>query len=361
MGSIEDQQHESREPNVQPMRTSSHRALPPPDAAPPPPTPHPTHSSSSLPQPGIVTLGQGRSGPRATNEYVDSPRSHPVIPLKPSHHPHHHQHHHLGLSSSPLLPTLGGVPSTPVLPGVHHAVNLPCRNNNHHHQRSGVGGGLNSNGVESSGGGVGGGVVVSTQPSKIAPPPPPLPLLKKKDEAAVGGVSEGGVGGEKGDGGHSSIICAQCGKCRCRLCSEPRELPVRWCCGDRCELSARKVLDVCTCFCCVQTLFYHGCGGAGEEDNAYYDDPCACGGRKCCSRWACLSACSLVLPCLWCYCPLKACLASTRACYNCCRQKGCQCSRHHHPTPPSDKTPSQSHFSQTRRLLMESESSSSSA
>ncbi|XP_076468105.1 uncharacterized protein LOC143298945 [Babylonia areolata] len=288
------------EPALQPMRTSSLRTLPLPDAP---------------PSQGIVTLGQVRCGPRAINEYVDSPRPRPLVHLK---------HHHLGVNS-PLPPT----PTTPALPGNGHTVSLPCRTN----QRTPTGGVGGGGGLTNAGVGGGGGVV-STQPSKS---PPPL-----KEEA-------GGEGGGKEDR-HSSIICSQCGKCRCTACSEPRELPVRWCCGDRYELSARKAVDVGTCFCCVQTVFYH-CGA--EEDNTCYDNPCACGGTKCCSRWACLAASALFLPCLWCYWPLRGCLAASKACYNCCRKKGCQCTRQ-----PTDKTPS--NFSQTRRLLIESESSSSS-
>ena len=292
--------------NVQQMRTSSLRTLPPPDAS------------------AIVTLAQVRCGPRAINEYVDSPRPLPILPLKSS---------HIGLNSSSLPPS-----PAPTVAGSGHAVSLPCRTN----QRTTTlgSGGVSSGGSVSSGGGSGGGVI-STQPSKS----PPL-----KDEAGGGGGGTGGGGGERGvvtGDGHSSIICSKCGKCRCAACSEPRELPARWCCGDRYELSGRRAVDVCTCFCCIQTAFYH-CGA--EEDNACYDDPCACGGSKCCSRWTCLAASALFLPCLWCFWPMRGCLAATTACYNCCREKGCQCSRR-----PSDKT---SNTSQTRRLLIESDSSS---
>ena len=279
------------------MRTASLRTVPPPDASPSPPA--------------VVTLAQVRCGPRALNEYVDSPRPLPVLPLKPA---------HLVLNSSSLPPS----PAPPVA-GSGHSVSLPCRTS----QRSA------SSGGGGTGGGQGGGSgVVSTQPSKS----PPL-----KEEAGGGG-ERGAVPGD----GHSSIICSKCGRCRCAACSEARELPARWCCGDRYELSARRALDVCSCFCCVQTAFYH-CGA--EEDNACYDQPCACRGGKCCSRWTCLAAAALLLPCLWCYWPLRGGLAATTACYNCCRHKGCQCSKR----PPPDKA---SNCSQTRRLLIESDSSS---
>jgi hypothetical protein len=182
----------------------------------------------------------------------------------------------------------------------------------------------------------GGGTVITNQPIKTPMPPAP--------------VKDNGGGADRGDG-HSGIICSKCGKCRCAACSEPRELPSRWCCGDRYEVSARKALDVVTCFCCVQTVFYH-CGA--EEDNQCYDHPCQCGGTKCCSRWACLACSALVLPCLWAYWPLRGCLAGATACYNCCRKKGCQCAR----TRTQQQEKINTGCSQTRRLLIESDSSS---
>lgn len=298
------------EPTIQPMRTSSLRTLPPPDA-----------SQSSA----IVTLAQVRCGPRAINEYVDSPRPLPILPLKSS---------HIGLNSS-LPPS-----PAPTVAGSGHTVSLPCRTNQRTTTTTLGSGGVGSGGSVTSGGNGSG--VISTQPSKS----PPL-----KDEAGGGGGGGGGgaAGGDRGvaGDGHSSIICSKCGKCRCAACSEPRELPAKWCCRDNCELSARRAMDVCTCFCCIETVFYH-CGA--EEDNACYNDPCACGGSKCCSRWTCLATSAMFLPCLWCYWPLRGCLAATTACYNCCREKGCQCSRR-----PPDKTPN---CSQTRRLLIESDSSS---
>ena len=292
------------------MRTSSLRTLPPPDASP-------------SQQQAIVTLAHVRCGPRAINEYVDSPRPLPILPLKSS---------HIGLTSS-LPPS-----PTPAVQGSGHVVSAPCRTNQRgsSHTNTGQEGGGGSSNLLGCGNGGGSSGVVSTQPSKS----PPL-----KDEGS-GGAGSGERGAGAGDS-HSSIICTKCGKCRCAACAEPRELPARWCCGERYEVSARRVVDVCSCFCCVQTAFYH-CGS--EEDNACYDNPCTCGGSKCCSRWTCLAASAVLLPCLWCYWPMRGCLAATTSCYNCCRKKGCQCSRR-----PADKTAT---CSQTRRLLIESDSSS---
>lgn len=304
------------------MRTSSLRTLPALDTT-----------------PAIVTLGQGRSGPRATNEYVDSPRPRTIFPLK----------------STPIGPPSVSIPSTPISAvsgtGQSPRVSLPCRVSQQRttlNTGSVSGGGSTLNG---SGGGGGGGSnggsqissVISSQPSKAPPPPPPPPSLKEEP-----GVGDGAVGVD----GHSSIICNKCGKCKCAACTEPRELPSHWCC-EKHEVSAEKALDCCTCFCCVKTLFYH-CGA--EEDNSCYDDPCACGGSKCCSRWTCMAASSLFLPCLWLYWPMRACLAAGTACYNNCRKKGCECSRKR----PADKCPASScsKNSQTRRLLIESDSSS---
>lgn len=271
------------------MRTASFRSLP---------------SDSQA----VVTLAQVRCGPRALNEYVDSPRPPLLLPLKSA-----------PVNIGGTLPI--GPTSTTSGPGHSPRVSLPARNVQRLVAGGVAGGGVSSNAT--------GGSSIISQPSKSLP-----------------AKEEGGDGD-----GHSSIICSKCKKCRCAACTEPRQLPSQWCCGDRYELSARKALDCCTCFCCVQTAFYH-CGA--EEDNACYDDPCACGGSKCCGRWLCMAGAALFLPCLWMYWPLRGCLAASTACYNSCRKKGCQCSRQQ-----GEKTGTAgSKHSQSRRLLIESDSSS---
>ena len=245
-------------------------------------------------QPAVVTLGQVRPGPRAQNEYVDSLRPQSIPPLK-----------NVSLS-------VGGGGSPQTVPA-HVRVCLPANRRTT----------LNTTQT-----------IIATQPNSASSPP------LKKDP-----IEEENHG--------DSIICANCGKCKCGACTEPRDLPSTWLCGDRCEVSALKAVECCTCFCCVKAVFYH-CG-QDEEANSCYEDPCACCGEDtphCVRRWTCMAIMSLCLPCLWCYWPAKGCLRACTACYNRCRKKGCQCKR----KPADGRTVSK--HSQTRRLLIESDSSS---
>ena len=143
-----------------------------------------------------------------------------------------------------------------------------------------------------------------------------------------------------------SIICSQCGRCRCSACTEPRELPKKWLCSNKCECSAQKCIEVCSCLCCVRAIFYHWFKDSDadvEEDSS--DDPCACCQRPhCCKRWTCIGVLSLCMPCLYLYWPLRAGLSCVTGAYNRCYRRGCNCRR--------DRLPG------SRRLLIDSESSS---
>uniref|UniRef100_A0A0B6ZIC6 Protein sprouty homolog 2 n=1 Tax=Arion vulgaris TaxID=1028688 RepID=A0A0B6ZIC6_9EUPU len=309
-------------------------------------------SLRTIPQPdtfsrqttSVISLGQVRSGPQTTNEYVDSPRSHIPPSLKPQ-----------------LASIGGGVNS----PGFARRVILPSR---------GVGGG----------GGGNTGSPRSTLTSSLSSPVVTQQLLPKSPPLKKEPVNllEGGRGGDGADTANDNasaalatkhvegIICDKCRKCRCSACTEPRKLPSHWCCRDTCEISPNKVLDVCTCFCCVKGVFYH-CGA--EEDNECYEKPCGCCSTpQCCQRWTVLGMMALCLPCLWAYWPATACLAGCTGCYNRCRHKGCQCHVEQNKGTSilseggstSDGCGSgggseeNSKHSQTRRLLIESDSSS---
>ncbi|OWF43781.1 protein sprouty homolog 2-like [Mizuhopecten yessoensis] len=179
--------------------------------------------------------------------------------------------------------------------------------------------------------------VISTQPPvSISPPLKKDPLIEEDDD---------------------SIICRKCGKCKCGACTEPRELPSRWLFGDKCQISADEVVETCTCFCCVKGVFYH-CG-KDEQDSDYVcdTDPCAsCSKPHCCERWTCMAMMSLCLPCLCLYWPAKGVLKACTVCYNKCRKKGCQCS-----SKATKHSNEQSSQSQSRRLLIESDSSTGSS
>lgn len=313
------------------MRTSL-RTLPSPD-------------SFSRQATSVISLGQVRSGPQTTNEYVDSPRAQPVHSLKPQ---------------LAVVPGGGGGIGSPRFA---HRVILPSR--------AGSGGntGITRQTLTSSSSAP----IVSQQ---LLPKSPPL----KKEPVISLDASRGGDGTECTNGSAAAsmgakhgegIICDQCGRCRCAACTEPRPLPSHWCCHDSCEVSPDKVLDVCTCFCCVKGVFYH-CGA--EEDNECYEKPCGCCSTPhCCRRWTVLSMMALCLPCLWAYWPAKACLSACTSCYNRCRHKGCECSAEHKKgtsmlsgggsggngcVSGGSGVEGHSKNSQTRRLLIESDSSS---
>ncbi|XP_043249739.1 mucin-5AC [Colletes gigas] len=143
-----------------------------------------------------------------------------------------------------------------------------------------------------------------------------------------------------------SIMCNFCGRCRCESCREPPPLPSKWLCDNKCFCSADTILDYASCLCCVKGLFYHcadGSGGGGidgEAAGSCADEPCSCTGNKMTSRWACLAALTLVMPCLLCYWPFKGCVAICEACYARHAAQGCRCnpgtlgsqaSGRHHP------------------------------
>ena len=112
-------------------------------------------------------------------------------------------------------------------------------------------------------------------------------------------------------------------------------------------------VQVTSCLCCVEALFYHCLdGGADADDGRSGDDPCACcERRRCCVRWTLMAAlAATALPCLLCYCPLRCAADAAAACYNAvAAPRGCRCSN------PRSETSS---ASSTRGLLAESESSS---
>lgn len=110
---------------------------------------------------------------------------------------------------------------------------------------------------------------------------------------------------------------------RCESCQLPRPLPSRWVCGKTCLLSADSIIDYTTCLCCVKALFYHYSEGDGDVSCA--DDPCGCSPDKRTARWGCLAALSCILPCLWCYWPLRGCKRAVEVCYARHSRQGCRC------------------------------------
>lgn len=143
---------------------------------------------------------------------------------------------------------------------------------------------------------------------------------------------------------NDSIICRRCGKCKCHQCTQHRELPHRWICGNKVRCGAMDMVEYCTCVCGVKALVYH-CMYDGESDSGGDDDPCGCCEQAhCCKRWTLMGLLSVCFPCLCCYWPLRCGVAACTACYNRCTRRGCHCRK--------DKSQNMS------RLLIDSESSS---
>ncbi|XP_076340732.1 protein sprouty homolog 3-like [Tachypleus tridentatus] len=123
-----------------------------------------------------------------------------------------------------------------------------------------------------------------------------------------------------------SIICDECHKCKCDSCQKPRALPSRWICKEKILCSADVVVDCCSCMCCVKGLFYH-CAKDYEQDNnvSCADDPCSCHPQFRSLRWLCLGVLSALMPCLFCYWPMKGCIKMCEMGYDRLLSHGCRC------------------------------------
>uniref|UniRef100_A0A8D0CAW8 Protein sprouty homolog 1 n=1 Tax=Salvator merianae TaxID=96440 RepID=A0A8D0CAW8_SALMN len=119
------------------------------------------------------------------------------------------------------------------------------------------------------------------------------------------------------------FICERCGKCKCGECTAPRALPSCLACNRQCLCSAESMVEYSTCMCLVKGIFYH-CSNDDEGDS-YADNPCSCSQSHCWSRYLCMGAMSLLLPCLLCYPPAKGCLKLCRTCYDRINRPGCRC------------------------------------
>uniref|UniRef100_A0A8C9UJB8 Protein sprouty homolog 1 n=1 Tax=Spermophilus dauricus TaxID=99837 RepID=A0A8C9UJB8_SPEDA len=130
-------------------------------------------------------------------------------------------------------------------------------------------------------------------------------------------------GSSKEDPAQHKFICEQCRKCKCGECTAPRALPSCLACNRQCLCSAESMVEYGTCMCLVKGLFYH-CSNDDEGDSCS-DHPCSCSQSHCCSRYLCMGAMSLFLPCLLCYPPAKGCLKLCRGCYDWVHRPGCRC------------------------------------
>uniref|UniRef100_A0A3B3RMS3 Sprouty-related, EVH1 domain-containing protein 2 n=2 Tax=Paramormyrops kingsleyae TaxID=1676925 RepID=A0A3B3RMS3_9TELE len=127
--------------------------------------------------------------------------------------------------------------------------------------------------------------------------------------------------GRKGDG-HAVVVGTQpCAKAdgellRCVYCREAFERGEnrRGHCPDAPD-PVRACIRRASCLWCADSLLYH-CLSDPEGD---YSDPCSCepGDERFCLRWMALAGLSLLVPCMCCYVPLRACHRAAVACHCC--------------------------------------------
>jgi protein sprouty homolog 2 len=122
-----------------------------------------------------------------------------------------------------------------------------------------------------------------------------------------------------------SIICRDCGRCRCKACREPRRLPEHYLCHKKCLCSTETVVDTLSGMCLVKALFYHCGKDYASEADSVFENPCSCTGDYAAARWGCMAAMSLVMPCLLCYLPMKGCSEAAEAVYAKMTTSGCRC------------------------------------
>lgn len=317
-----------------------------------------------------VTLAEPRpENARLTNEYVDTPflqrgqgttpvtlhaanaqqhQQHstttPQLSLRQNSNPHHHHHHLLSSSRTSAGPVV--VTSQPTAASGHGPTARLLSDSG---TAAAAGAGLGSpNGTRKQ-------LLTrhASDASQVITKQPQKALAKKDLDTALHSIDkldraefsthliDGGVMGAPAPGhaaltagltanGQPSITCPVCERCRCEGCQRPRQLPSRWLCGKSCLCSAESVLDYATCLCCVKALFYH-CSKDHEIDNengnsiSCADDPCSCLPHRRTTRWGCLGALSIFLPCLACYWPMRGCISLCASCYASHSRKGCRC------------------------------------
>ncbi|XP_013184754.1 sprouty-related, EVH1 domain-containing protein 1 [Amyelois transitella] len=74
----------------------------------------------------------------------------------------------------------------------------------------------------------------------------------------------------------------------------------------------RSCIDHVTCIKCAQCMLYH-CMSDAEGDFAMHPCACAAPDEACAKRWLGITLLSLLVPCLWCYLPLRCVHRAARA------------------------------------------------
>lgn len=159
------------------------------------------------------------------------------------------------------------------------------------------------------------------RPQRLVIPPPAPPVTKQPTTVSFRKEQHQQQPGECT--ARRSIMCPECGRCRCDSCQQPRPLPECWICNNNYLCSADAIIDYASCLCCVKGVFYHCSESDGGESCA--NDPCGCGPERRAARWGCLTVLSCVLPCLLLYWPLQCGKKSVEACYSRHSRQGCRC------------------------------------
>ncbi|XP_036279931.1 protein sprouty homolog 1 isoform X2 [Pipistrellus kuhlii] len=267
-----------------------------------------------IPPAAILSLDQIKAI-RGSNEYTEGPsvgrrpaprtaprqdkheRTHEIIPINVNNNYEHRPAGHLGHAGPSHHPARG-----PVL------------------SRSTSSGSAASSGSGGS---------ASSEQGLLGRSPPARPVPAHRSERAIRTqpkqlpVADDLKGALKEDPARHQFICERCGKCKCGECTAPRTLPSCLACDRQCLCSAESMVEYGTCMCLVKGIFYH-CSNDDEGDS-YSDSPCSCSQSHCCSRYLCMGAMSLFLPCLLCYPPAKGCLKLCRGCYDWTHRPGCRC------------------------------------
>ncbi|KAK3597820.1 hypothetical protein CHS0354_029380 [Potamilus streckersoni] len=122
-------------------------------------------------------------------------------------------------------------------------------------------------------------------------PKPPLPIKKKKNRRKTSIQQQSG----------RLLTRARCKHCHAMFSHEENH---RGSCEEAPD-SVEKCIEIVTCVWCPKGLIYHCMSDADGE----YGHPCTCdpSDNSNCKKWTALSILSFIVPCLWCYWPLKAC------------------------------------------------------
>lgn len=100
-----------------------------------------------------------------------------------------------------------------------------------------------------------------------------------------------------------------------------------------CKRNVDVLIDYASCMCGVKAVLYH-CSKDSFDEGSVSEHPCSCGPprKSCIGKWGCLAVCSVFMPCLLCYLPLKGC-SEVCVCFK--RQKITSRQRQRRPKVPA--------------------------